>query len=165
MKNLENIGEFWCMLEYMLGYRFGWDFLELLIMSHNVIKLKKVPLKVSFDLKIREAPIRLHRDSKINKRGKRNITTLPFRPNTMKLVEKKIKTPLRISKHCKTPALAIKTIAADIFNIGRDIEKIGKTPPSKHVENLRRSVTPPSIPGYKITKQSFPNFQIKLPKF
>lgn len=134
-------------------------------MSFNLIKLKKVPGKVSFDLKPKVGSLRTYTGLKVYKKDKRNQTTLPVRSNALKMENKSIKGSVRVSAHRKTGALMIKRITADIFNIGNDIDNLVRLAPSKPVDNLRRSMTPPSIIGYKVTKQSFPNYEIKLPRF
>ena len=134
-------------------------------MSFNLIKLKKVPGKVSFDLKPKEGCLRTQSRFNVIKKVKRNQTTLPVRSTELKMGGKSVKGLVRVSAHHKTAALMIKRITADIVSIGNDIDNLLRPSPFKPVDNIRKSVTPPSILGYKVTKQSFPNYEIKLPKF
>ena len=99
------------------------------------------------------------------KRIQRNNTKLRSTTKRRETSFEIIKTPKQGITHHKTTALALKKITEDIFSIGNDIEKITKPRPRFQTNNQRKSITPPAIPGYRITKQSFPNIEIKFQIF
>jgi hypothetical protein len=156
-------------------------------MSFNLIKLKKVPGKVSFDTNPR---IHLYRTNKLHKPRNESLhkqNSIPLQPSKQKIrgsstdrIKKKpipmpstfpdqpppkmirIKTAgSKMTSHNKTNAFELKKIAEDLTIIGKEIEKMVSASPPR--DFLRRSITPP-LPGFKITKQSFPDHELKFPR-
>lgn len=145
-------------------------------MSFNVIKLKKVQYRVKFATKHTIIPInpKALPDVKFEK-SPQSLKSTKSPKNSMSPIKnspKKYKSHERIRKFqpslkenlSNIPSLMFKKVTEEINMITKEIEHFVKDKSSKSFiqDHKRRSKTPPI--SFKVTKQSFPDLNLKLPK-
>lgn len=156
-------------------------------MSFNIIKLKKVQGKVSFDLnpkihllnqrankpkstlsvklKSNYPSIRQSGSSTQRQRidpSKSSISSPPKRirvnPELLILNQSQKPKPATTLNRNTNPA-NLKKISEELSKLSQDIEN-----QFLFITNHRKSITPPPMPCYRITKQSFPDMEVKIPR-
>ena len=156
-------------------------------MSFNIIKLKKVQGKVSFDLnpkihilnqraskpkstlsvklKPNYPSIRQTGSSTQRQRTEPSISSISSPPKRIRVnpellilnQSQKLKPTPRINRN--TNPANLKKISEELSKLSQDIEN-----QFSPIANHRKSITPPPMPCYRITKQSFPDLDVKIPR-
>ena len=141
-------------------------------MSGNIIKLKKVKKLVKF-AHPHETFINLGKKAEQIKESQRLITEPPKRrkPRTISKTNKTNKSAIikpciasNSDQYVFQPNMIIRKITENILMLSKEIENIISHKPATTLSPSygRKSCTPP--PGFKITKQSFPNYELKFPR-